>query len=623
MCGIAGQYFFEKQDSKSLEQIKKMTDSISHRGPDGEGHYKDEYIELGHRRLAIIDLNTGEQPMFSADQNICITYNGELYNYIELKDELKLLGIQFYTDSDTEVVIQSYLMWGIDCLNKFNGMWAIALWDKKIETLYLTRDRIGEKPLYYYINDSKVVWGSEIKAILASGIKKELNDEYLGLYLTLGFMPAPYSLIKGVINLEPGSYLKISGKEIEKVKYWSLPNISEKDLLSDSNYIDKQFEELFVDSVKIRMRSDVGFGAFLSGGLDSGSVVAAMNKFNAKKTETFTIGFEDKEFNESNLAKEIADKFNTNYHLKYVKDDTLEKALDDINYYFDDPFSDPSAIPTGQVSELASKYVKMVLTGDGGDEVLSGYTTYQGEKFAKKYTRIPAFIRKTLPLLIEFCAKPLSGKIRFKLNRISNILKTSNLTFEERLFSKICRTNHENLKAFFPEIEPYKQFLKFYNEVMKDCKFQDPFYKLMHFQLKVTLPDNMLTKVDRMSMAHSIETRVPFLDYRIIEFMYHVHKDIKMNGLQNKTVLRNTIGKQLPENVLSGAKKGFNVPLRDWLRDESKAKFIKNTFYQYPSTKYFDTKKMDTILELNNMGKSDEGNLIWRIMLLNKSFENN
>lgn len=622
MCGIAGQYFFEKQDSNSLDQIKKMTDSISHRGPDGEGHYKDEFIELGHRRLAIIDLNTGEQPMFSTDRNICITYNGELYNYIELKDELKLLGVQFHTDSDTEVIIQSYLMWGIECLKRFNGMWSIALWDKGIQTLYLSRDRIGEKPLYYYVDHSKVVWGSEIKAILASGIKKVLNEEHLGLYLTLGFMPAPYSLIKGIINLEPGSYLKISGKNVEKVKYWSLPDVSEKDLISDSNFIEKQFEKLFMDSVRIRMRSDVGFGAFLSGGLDSGSVVAAMNRFNSKKTETFTIGFDDKDFDESELAKEIADKFKTNYHLKYVNEDTLEKALKDVNFFFDDPFSDPSAIPTGQVSDLASKYVKMVLTGDGGDEVLSGYTTYQGEKFVEKYMKIPSFIRISLPYIIELFSKSLTGKIRYKLNRTSNILKTSNLSFEERLFSKVCRTNHENLRIFFPEVDPYNQFLKFYNEVMNDCKFQDPFYKLMHFQLKVTLPDNMLTKVDRMSMAHSIEARVPFLDYRIIEFMYCVHKDVKMNGYQNKTVLRNTIGKELPQNVLSGAKRGFNVPLRDWFRDENKSDFIKQIFYKYPATKYFDTKKMDKILELNNSGKSDEGNLIWRIMLLNKSFEN-
>jgi asparagine synthase (glutamine-hydrolysing) len=622
MCGIAGQYFFERQDSRNLDQIRKMTDSIKHRGPDGEGHYKDEFIELGHRRLAIIDLNTGEQPMFSADQNVCITYNGELYNYIELKEELILLGVQFHTDSDTEVIIQAYLIWGIECLKRFNGMWSIALWDKRNKTLFLTRDRIGEKPLYYYKDESKVVWGSEIKAILSSGIKKELNEDHLGLYLTLGFMPAPYSLVKGIINLEPGSYLKISGKDVEQVKYWTLPEISENDLISDSNFVEKQFEELFMDSVRIRMRSDVGFGAFLSGGLDSGSIVATMNKFNSKKTETFTIGFEEKEFDESDLAKEIAEKFVTNYHMKYVKGDSLEKALEDVNYYFDDPFSDPSAIPTGHVSELASNYVKMVLTGDGGDEVLSGYTTYQGEKFAKKYKQIPSFIRKSIPVIIELFSKFVKGKIRYKLNRISNILKTSNLSFEERLFSKICRTNYVNLRIYFPEVNPYKQFLSFYSEVMKDCKFQDPFYKLMYFQLKVTLPDNMLAKVDRMSMANSIETRVPFLDYRIIEFMFGVHKDVKMNGYQNKTVLRNTIAKDLPKNVLSGAKKGFNAPLRDWFKDESKNDFINKTYFSYPATKYFDSKRMESILALNKSGKSDEGNLIWRIMLLNKSFEN-
>jgi len=622
MCGITGQYFFEKQSSNSLDQIKKMTNVIEHRGPDGEGHFKDEFVELGHRRLAIIDLNSGEQPMFSQDSNIILTFNGEIYNYIELREELKILGANFNTDSDTEVIINAYQYWGIDCISRFNGMWAIALWDKNNEVLFLCRDRLGEKPLYYSVTDDKIVWGSEIKSIIASGLTKEFDDKYLGLYLTFGFMPSPYTLFKGVNSLEPGTYLKVSKRNIDKVQYWTLPDISENDLITDQQYVEKQFSELFYDSVRIRMRSDVGFGAFLSGGLDSGSIVAAMNEYNSKKTETFTIGFKEKDFDESNLSKEISDKFNTNYHLKYVSDDTLEKALNDVSFHFDDPFSDPSAIPTGHVSELASNHVKMVLTGDGGDEVLSGYTTYQGEIFAAKYQKIPFFLRLFLTYSVEIFSKLLKGKLRYKINRVLNIIKSSNLSFEERLFSKVSRTNSENLIKYFPEINPYAEFKEFYHLVMKDCKFKDPFYQLMYFQLKVTLPDNMLTKVDRMSMAHSIETRVPFLDYRIVEFMFRVHKDLKMIGYQNKVILRNTIGKNLPKNVLLGSKRGFNVPLRDWFRDEKKIDFVKSMYFQFPSNKYFNNLNLEEILELNNSGKSDEGNLIWRIMLLNKCFGN-
>ena len=235
---------------------------------------------------------------------------------------------------------------------------------------------------------------------------------------------------------------------------------------------------------------------------------------------------------------------------------------------------------------------------------------------------ITYFKNCSLPLFIKISSLPFKGKIRYKLNRFFGIVKSSNLSFEERLFSKVCRTNPEMLIKMFPENNPYKQFLDFYNEVMKDCKFQDPFYKLMHFQLKVTLPDNMLAKVDRMSMAHSIETRVPFLDFRMIEFMYSVHKDLKMKGYQNKSILRNTIGKKLPENVLSGSKKGFNVPLRDWFKDQNKLDFINKSYFDYPSNYLFDNKNLAEILELNNSGKSDEGNLIWRIMLLNKTFQN-
>lgn len=621
MCGIAGQYYFQPRDSASLDQIKIMTDSIRHRGPDGDGHYFDKYVGMGHRRLAIIDLNYGAQPMFSEDGSICITYNGELYNYIELRDELRKYGVRFHTESDTEVIIQSYLKWGIECLNKFNGMWAFALWDNKNQTLYLTRDRIGEKPLYYYYNDNKVIWGSEIKTIIAGGVSKELNDDVLGLYLALGFMPAPYSLIKGIHNLEPGSYVEIKGSNIRKEKYWTLPQISENDLLTDKKIVEKHFQELFIDSVRLRMRSDVGFGAFLSGGLDSGSVVAVMQQFNNLRTETFTIGFKNKEYDERNLANEVAKKFSANFNVKCLEEDVLEKALEYVSYHFDEPFSDPSAIPTGHVSEFASKYVKMVLTGDGGDEVLSGYTIYKGEKFAAKYQRIPSFMRQAIPAIIEFGASPLKGKVRFKLNRMAKVLRSSNLSFEERLYSKICRTNPDNLRDILPNNKVYETFLDFYTDVMKDCKFKDPFYKLMHFQLKVTLPDNMLAKVDRMSMAHSLETRVPFLDYRLVEFMYGVHKDIKMKGYENKSILRNTIGKELPKSVLDGAKKGFNVPLRDWFMNENNQAFVTKKFYNYPSTKYFEKAKMERFFESNRLGRSDEGNLIWRIMLLNKCFE--
>lgn len=624
MCGISGFLHFDKEREASDTLIKKMNGVLAHRGPDGEGFYLKKNIALGHRRLAIIDLNTGEQPMYSEDHKIVLVFNGEIYNYLELKEELILLGNTFTTTSDTEVIINAYRTWGVDCQNHFNGMWAFALWDETLERLFISRDRIGEKPLYYSKFDHSFIFGSEIKAIIAYGVPQKPRMDMTELYLTLSFIPAPYTFFEHIHQLMPGKYLLADRQGIKEETYWNLPDISEKDLIKDKAFIEKEFARLFDESVRIRMRSDVAFGAFLSGGLDSSCVVSAMANHTSKPIQTFTMGFENKQYDERNLAKLVAEKYHTVHHEGMLSSEHFDEALNKVLFQYDDPFGDASAIPTGEISKYAAKYVKMVLTGDGGDEVLSGYTIYQGEKFSKQYQLLPSPVRKLLPVLAKISATPFRGDLRYKLNRIVKVLESSNQPFEKRLLSKLCPTSPENLAQIISPESKSISFFDFYKDAMKECRFKDPFYKLMYFQHKVTLPGDMLTKVDRMSMAYSIETRVPFLDHRIIELLFGAHKSIKWKGYINKIILRNAVANQaLPKELLAASKKGFGVPLRDWFKEDNLNNKIKDILLANNNNLVYNSKGIEKLINENKDAKSDVGNFIWMVLVLKKWIDSN
>lgn len=618
MCGISGFYHFSKDRQANAAVLKKMTDVISHRGPDGEGFYTRRNLALGHRRLAIIDLSTGEQPMYSRDNQIVLVFNGEIYNYIELREELIKLGNKFTTTSDTEVIINAYRTWGTDCQNRFNGMWAFALWDEEKGRLFVSRDRIGEKPLYYSTYDDTFVFGSEIKSVLAYGVPETSRIEMSELYLTMSFIPAPYTFYKNVHQLMPGKYLVVDSDGAKEKTYWDLPDLTEKDLRKDKLSIEKEFEDLFNDSVRIRMRSDVEFGAFLSGGLDSSCVVSTMTRYTSRPVQTFTMGFENKQYDERHLAKLVANKYNTDHHEGIVTSEHFDAALTKVLHQYDEPFGDASAIPTGHISKYAAEYVKMVLTGDGGDEVLSGYTTYQGEKFAQQYQMLPSFVRKSLPALANISAKPLRGSLRYKLNRVSKVLQSSDQPFEKRLLTKLAHTLPENIVEIMQPGLKTISFYDFYNQAMKKCRFTDPFYKLMYFQHKVTLPGDMLTKVDRMSMAYSIETRIPFLDYRIIELLFGVDKTVKTKGYINKVILRNAVAnKSLPSELLEARKKGFSVPLRDWFKEDSLDQKVRSMLLQN-NKGIFNAKGVEKLINQNKKGEFDIGNFIWMVLVLKR-----
>lgn len=620
MCGISGFLHFDRDRPASLLALRRMSDALLHRGPDGQGLHTKGNVALAHQRLAIIDLSSGAQPMFNKDRSIAIVFNGEIYNYLELRDELKSLGHCFITQSDTEVLIHAYEEWGTELHAKLNGMWAFAIWDERKNQLLLSRDRAGEKPLHYAQLDGTFLFASELKSILAYGFPREANLEVLEIYLALGYVPAPHSFVKNAHKLSPGHYAIVKDGRIRMHQYWDMPALDEENMLTNRKEVFEQFQSLFYDSIRLRMRSDVSYGAFLSGGLDSSSVVAVMSEISGQPIETFTIGFDEKGFDERDLAREVASKFKTNHHEYAINPDSFDESLERTLHHFDEPFGDSSAIPTGYVSKYASQQVKMVLTGDGGDEVLSGYNAYQSEKFAAQYQKMPHVLR-SIPIGLLDLASVVGGNThKRKLARVGKVLRTSNMGFNERLVEKATWGGVSLVRQLLrPLSDKVIRVDEYLNNFMNGCPYRDNFYRMMYYHTKLTLPEDMLTKVDRMSMAYSLEARVPFLDHRLIEFMAHVHKDVKMQGYERKSVLRCTIGRTLPRSILRSPKKGFVVPLREWFKDKSLTASLPNYLAQTPLD--MNRGLINEIVAKNASGEVDYGNFIWMLFLLGKWFQ--
>lgn len=615
MCGIAGTLHFDRDKTVDKTVLEKMTNVLSHRGPDGKGFFINRNLGLGHRRLAVIDLSTGDQPMFSEDSQLVIVFNGEIYNYVELREELKARGHRFSTASDTEVILNAYQEWGVDCQKELNGMWAFALWDERQQQLFLSRDRIGEKPLHYSLRDNSFFFGSEIKSILATGFDYEAATHLWHVYLSLGYVPAPYTFYKDILKLPAGHFLIVKDGTIKEGTYWDLPALAEEDMRADAPKIYKEFENCFSDSVRIRMRSDVPFGAFLSGGLDSSSVVAAMALESRSPVETFTIGFAERSFDERDLAREVAEWFRTNHHEEVARRETFDESLQKVLHHFDEPFGDASAVPVGLVSGLARQRVTMALTGDGGDEVLSGYPSYVTEKAAGQYRRIPPRIRSGLYQSVNLgCLLARNGS-RYRFNRLKRFLHLADASFDDRFASKLSLLDRTSIRNLIPKDLPQLSIEDYLSDVFAKCNFTDPFYRLMYFNLKVSLPDDMLAKVDRMSMAHSLETRVPFLDHRLVELTYGVHKNVKLPGYNRKNLLKQTYGKRLPPSLVKAPKRSFSVPLREWFKRKDFEEKLKNL---EENDFGLDHAVIAKIVDANTSSRQDYGDFIWRLFVLQK-----
>ncbi|MCH8945315.1 MAG: asparagine synthase (glutamine-hydrolyzing) [Nanoarchaeota archaeon] len=538
MCGINGFNFIDKK------VLKKMNDSLEHRGPDNEGVYFGNKVSLGHRRLSIIDLSKkGRQPMPYTHNNkkVVITYNGEIYNYKDIKKELLKKGYKFKSNSDTEIILASYLEWGVNCVLKFNGMWAFCIYDLQKNILFLSRDRVGKKPLYYYFDGNRFIFSSEIKGILKHKLSPELNKDSIDLYFSLGFIPSPHSIYVNIYKLEQRESLifDLSKKEFKKEYYYEWPKFNPMD---NKVLLKGKFDDLMKDSVKLRTISDVPLGAFLSGGLDSSTIVNYTKKLD-KNLNTYSIGFDGK-LDETHSIKILNNHFKTKHHHKYFKEKDFKEMLKDMFYYFDEPFSDPSMFPTRMLSEFAREKLTVSLSGDGGDEIFGGYPRYKIAYQIEILRKFPRFIRKLLFII--------------PLARLREGLRLSLLP-KDRFYS-------EARKNFYkPKMTKEILSRKLKNCLIKTNGNLTEAVRLMDIEF-YTLPDNFLAKVDRASMINGLEIRCPFLDYRLIEYSMRLPTKYKVSLFNEKTFFKEIISKFIPEEIISKKKQGFTPPIGEWMK---------------------------------------------------------
>lgn len=609
MCGIVGWW---QRDGGRIDSdlLTEMRDKLVTRGPDDAGIWIEDAMGFGHRRLSILDLSTfGHQPMVDKDTGLVIVHNGEVYNFCQIKKELESKGLKFNSETDTEVILKAYGVWGPDCLQKFLGMFAFAIWDPRKKTLFIARDRIGIKPLYYQITDSAVLFASRLSSILIHPeCKKDIDKVALGLYLEIGFVPAPWSILKGVRKLKPGHFIYIKGREVTERCYWDIGAINIDHSLTKARETElvERLDLLLRDSVKLHLISDVPLGAFLSGGIDSSLVVALMAQLSNNPPKTFTIGFEEQEYDESRYASGVSDFLGTEHHQMKMSSSDLISLLDDNTRNYDEPYADWSSLPTMMVSRFARRQVTVCLSGDGGDELFAGYHYYSILAKLKYSYQSPRLIRSmvgnvinsakvhSLTLLGEsMLKKDILGAFSFMRTMIKdygreNIFSENTLTIEN-LFNERCR-------SFVP-----------LDDISKACRIDCCYY----------LPDDILQKVDVASMAYGLEARVPLLDHRIIEFSQSLPIDRKLNGRQTKLLLKRVLEKYLPKRLFDRPKRGFSVPIKEWFRKELKELLLEELSPErIKDFGYLDYKGVKKLIDLHFTGKRDTHPMLWALLSL-------
>lgn len=602
MCGFVGVIHNKNNFEKKI--IKEMNDCIEHRGPDSEGMYVDENIALGFKRLSIVGLSEkGNQPMICQNNNLVLTFNGEIYNYISLKIELEALGHTFITNTDSEVLIHGFESYGIGILNKLRGMFAFSMWDKKFKKMYIARDYFGIKPLYYtkVEEDNSILFGSEIKSLLKYPyFKKELNKSALKPFLMFQYSALDESFFKGVYKLKPAHYLVIENQEIKEVNYWKFKfNEIKNTMKSNINRINEEITE----SAKLHTLGDVEVGTFLSGGIDSSYITTLI-----KPDKTFSVGFKGYEsmFDETDLAKELSDKLGIKHYKKIIHADDFFEKLPEIQYHMDEPHANLSAVPLYFLSEMASKHVKVVLSGEGADELFGGYDWYKKSKYLKTYEKLPLKFRKYISKKLENTSK----------NRITTFLRKGGETVEESfigqasVFSSLD-ANDILSSSYKSSVESKDITKKIYSEI----KNKDDLTKQQYLDINLWLPGDILQKADKMSMAHSLELRVPFLDRKVADLAKGLPSSHRMNGLKSKYVLREAASKVLPRAWAQRPKVGFPVPIRHWLKEEKYYNLVKEIFNEKFVSDIFDVDKISIYLEEHYNGSKNRARYIYTIYI--------
>ena len=621
MCGITG--FIDlwstssaRDDDSRAATLDSMCRVIWHRGPDDQGVMLEDGVALGMRRLSIIDLAGGHQPISNEDNSVTIVFNGEIYNYRELQKTLQSRGHRFVTNSDTETIVHAYEEFGASCLDQLRGMFAFAIWDDRNQKLFIARDRVGKKPLYYSVTRSgALVFGSELKSLLEHPeVERKINPRALDAYFSLGYVPDPISIFENVEKLPPGHHLTFTCGRLTVERYWdfSYDSNGNGNGHSASDYLE-ELRALLDEAVKLRLVSDVPLGAFLSGGIDSSTVVGLMSRHLGQPVKTFSIGFNEDSYDELKYARLTAQKFGTEHHEFLVTPDICE-VVDQLAWHFDEPFADSSAIPTYVVSKLAREHVKVVLTGDGGDELFAGYSRYVTERQRSRFDLVPRFVKDGL-------MDPLSRGLphgAWGRNYLHNVSLDPIARYLDNV-SVFTGLNKSALYSagFSDQLRDSSHLNAYFQELSRNVRTDAPLDSLLYIDSKTYLPGDILTKVDRMSMAVSLEARVPLLDHKLIEFVTRIPAAMKLAGNETKHLFKKAIADLVPAEIVNRPKQGFGVPIQYWINQQLRDR-IRDTLNDSRTLErgYVSRKHVELLLDEHERGRRDHAMGLWSLLML-------
>jgi asparagine synthase (glutamine-hydrolysing) len=618
MCGISGIFEFDQARTLERETVHRMNESLRHRGPDDEGIFVGPGIGLGHRRLSIIDVAGGHQPIGNEDGTIWVMCNGEIYNYAELRQELLCKGHKFTTRSDTEAIVHLYEDYGEECFARLRGMFAIVIWDSNQRRLLLARDRVGKKPLYYYADRNRIIFGSELKAILAAdGIPRTVDPLAVCDYFSLSYIPAPRTIYKSVRKLQPAHYLVVSAAGLREAPYWRL-SFSKVQNHTEAEWCELIREQL-CEATRIRLMSEVPLGAFLSGGVDSSSIVAMMSRLMDRPVTTCSIGFSAQEYDESKFARQVASQFKSDHYEDVVEVEALD-VIDKLAWHYDEPFADSSAVPTYYVSKIARRQVTVALGGDGGDENFAGYRRYVFDRMENQMRSfVPASIRRTVfgPLGrwypgLAWAPRPLRAKAtlqslsRSPLEGYFNSVSVFRPDEKAHLFTG----DFQQQLADYDSLDVLR---KHYDE----ADTTDPLSRIQYVDIKTYLPDDILAKVDRASMAVSLELRAPILDHQFMELVASIPSDLKLHARTGKYIFKKAMEPLLPHDILYRSKQGFAIPLNRWFRKE-----LKDLGYDLVGSGnkdgILDGNYLSKIWKQHQAGTFDRSAYLWTVLMFRK-----
>jgi asparagine synthase (glutamine-hydrolysing) len=624
MCGICGIVNFNATNPVNRSLVERMTSAQSHRGPDDDGYFVENNVGLGHRRLSIIDLSGGKQPIFNEDESVVVVFNGEIYNYADLTGDLIAKGHRFATRSDTETIVHAYEEYGEKCMRDFRGMFAFAIWDRRRKRLLLVRDRLGIKPVYYYAGKDFFIFGSEIKSLLQHPeVPREVDRQALDLYLTLRYVPGPRTMFKDIFKLQPGHWMSVDQSGIRIEKYWDLeyPNAgAADDRAGRSQTADtvEEFQQLLEESVRLRLISEVPLGVFLSGGLDSSAMLAMMTKITGgERVKTFSVGYEARgpadaaveAANEFSYAREAASHFGADHHEFRMTARDFRDAIPLMVSHLDEPMGDPTCIPLYFISKLARNYITVVLSGEGADETMGGYTFYRKILALEKIRRAAGPLAAAFPAL---AALPVGSRTRAYLRRAGAPIEEHyrGMVKGIPLETRLALTGTDRVTASDHALDDI--FATYFHKAQNASALN----RMLYVDTKVWLPEDLLLKADKMTMATAVELRVPFLDHKLVEFIATLPDNVKVNGNQGKWILRQAMGNVLPPSILHRTKKGFPMPAASWLQLELRD-FVRETLLARDSAcrEFFDPQAVEEVVCLQEQGRFSGFQEVWSLLV--------